>query len=100
MSTCLNQNNRHLLTHDIIEGFGFFHAYDIYDGGTRLVSFHWTKAGAYKAMRAKRVADWENEREAYVRADRDEWKRSSRSSTKHLQHTVYAVWPHKIKVEE
>lgn len=100
MSTCLNQNNRHLLAHDTIEGFGFFHTYDMYDSGAHLVSFHWTKAGAYRAMRAKLVADWELARSEYVRSRRDNWKRTSGSDTKHLQDTIYAVWPHKIKVQE
>ena len=100
MSTCLNHANRHLLVHDTIEGFGFFHTSDRYDSGAHLASFHWTKAGAYKAMRTKLVADWEDAREAYVRSDRDKWKRTSHSQAKHLQHAYYGVWPHKIKVQE
>jgi len=45
---------------ETIEGYGYFHNNCIYESAYVLMSFHRTKAGAYRAMRADLMRRWED----------------------------------------
>lgn len=47
--------------------YAFEYCYCRYEAGFCVESLHKTKAGAYKAMREHKVAQWQQERDLYLR---------------------------------
>jgi len=84
---------------ETIEGFGFFYTDCHWEVPLIIQSFHRTKAGAYRAMRKRILADWESGFARYVEEERRFYKRQCRWPNP-FAHSVYRVLPHRIVVEE
>lgn len=64
------------LNHFTMKIYGFFHSDCVYESAPRLVSMHYTKAGAYKAMKRylfDKYEEWRRRRREWKFGDMEHW---------------------------